>query len=122
MPTYDYRCAACGHELEIFQSMSESPKRKCPECGKLRLERQIGMGAGVIFKGSGFYETDYRSDSYKQGARADSKAAEGGRADSKAASEGKATKDSGEKPQPTGEKPPSTGEKKPAQKKPKKAD
>ena len=55
MPTYDYLCAGCGHELEIFQSMSESPKRKCPKCGKLKLERQIGMGAAVIFKGSGFY-------------------------------------------------------------------
>ncbi len=53
MPTYDYVCGACGHELEIFQSMSESPKRKCPECGGLQLERQIGMGAGVLFKGSG---------------------------------------------------------------------
>ena len=61
MPTYDYICQACGHELEIFQSMTESPKRKCPECGKLKLKRQIGTGAGLIFKGSGFYETDYRS-------------------------------------------------------------
>ena len=69
MPTYDYICQACGHELEIFQSMTESPKRKCPECGKLKLKRQIGTGAGLIFKGSGFYETDYRSDSYKKAAK-----------------------------------------------------
>ena len=71
MPTYDYRCDACGHELEIFQSITENPKRKCPECGKLKLQRVIGTGAGIIFKGSGFYETDYRSDSYKKAAEAD---------------------------------------------------
>ena len=68
MPHYDYVCDACGHELEIFQSMSESPKKKCPECGKMKLYRKIGTGAGVLFKGSGFYETGYRSDSYKQDA------------------------------------------------------
>lgn len=72
MPTYDYRCNACGHEFELFQSMSASSKRKCPECGKLKLERLIGTGAAVIFKGSGFYETDYRSDGYKKAAKADS--------------------------------------------------
>jgi putative FmdB family regulatory protein len=71
MPTYDYECRACGAELEIFQSMSESPKRKCPECGKLKLSRKIGTGAGILFRGSGFYETDYRSDSYKKSAEAD---------------------------------------------------
>jgi len=71
MPTYDYACEACGHELEIFQSMSEKPKRKCPKCNALKLYRKIGSGAGVIFKGSGFYETDYRSASYKKGAEAD---------------------------------------------------
>ena len=71
MPTYDYRCDHCGHELEIFQSITESAKRKCPECGKLKLKRVIGSGAGIIFKGSGFYETDYRSDSYKKGAEKD---------------------------------------------------
>ena len=67
MPTYDYRCNGCRHELEIFQSISESPKRKCPKCGKSKLERQIGAGAGVLFRGGGFYQTDYRSDSYKKG-------------------------------------------------------
>ena len=70
MPTYDYRCDACDHELEIFQSMSESPKRKCPSCGRLKLRRMIGNGAGIIFKGSGFYQTDYRSKSYQAGAEA----------------------------------------------------
>lgn len=72
MPTYDYRCNNCDHEFELFQSMSASHKRKCPECGKNALERLIGTGAAVMFKGSGFYETDYRSESYKKAAKADS--------------------------------------------------
>ncbi len=76
MPTYEYLCQACGHEFELFQSMSASVKRKCPECGKLKLKRLIGIGSGVIFKGSGFYQTDYRSDSYKKAAEADKKASE----------------------------------------------
>ena len=76
MPTYDYICEACGAALEIFQSMKESAKKKCPECGKMALERLIGTGAAVMFKGSGFYETDYRSDSYKKSAEADKKASE----------------------------------------------
>jgi putative FmdB family regulatory protein len=71
MPTYDYRCAACGHELEVFQSITESPKRKCPACKKRKLERRIGGGAAFLFKGSGFYVTDYRSDSYKKAADAE---------------------------------------------------
>ncbi len=79
MPTYDYRCKQCGHEFELFQSMKERPKRKCSECGKNALERLIGAGAGVIFKGSGFYETDYRSESYKKAAEAESKSAENGK-------------------------------------------
>ncbi len=76
MPTYDYRCKECGHEFELFQAMSASVKKKCPECKRMALERLIGTGAAVIFKGSGFYETDYRSDSYKKAAKADQKAAE----------------------------------------------
>ena len=75
MPTYDYDCPACGATLEIFQAMSEAPKRKCPECGALKLKRRIGAGAGILFRGSGFYETDYRSDSYKQAAEKDKPAA-----------------------------------------------
>jgi putative FmdB family regulatory protein len=66
MPTYDYLCANCNHTFEKFESMSANPSKKCPECGKMQLKRLIGAGAGVIFKGSGFYETDYRSESYKQ--------------------------------------------------------
>jgi len=76
MPTYDYRCNACEHEFELFQAMSAGVKKKCPECGKMALERLIGIGAAVMFKGSGFYETDYRSDSYKQGAEAEKKSKE----------------------------------------------
>ena len=68
MPTYDYLCDNCGHELEIFQSITAAPKKKCPDCGKLTLKRLLGTGAGVIFKGSGFYETDYRSEGYKKAA------------------------------------------------------
>jgi putative FmdB family regulatory protein len=71
MPTYDYKCKACEHELEIFQSMSDAVKRKCPRCGKNGLERKIGLGAAVLFKGSGFYQTDYRSASYKKAAESD---------------------------------------------------
>lgn len=72
MPTYDYECNACGHKFEHFQSMTSEPLKKCPECNKNKLRRLIGTGAGIIFKGSGFYITDYRSDSYKAGAKADS--------------------------------------------------
>lgn len=73
MPTYDYECDACGHAFELFQTISEPVKRKCPECKKQKLRRLFGTGAAVMFKGSGFYQTDYRSDSYKKAAAADSK-------------------------------------------------
>lgn len=68
MPTYDYQCSNCNHEFEQFQSITAKPLRKCPECGKNSLRRLMGTGAGIIFKGSGFYQTDYRSDSYKKSA------------------------------------------------------
>ena len=71
MPTYDYRCKVCGHEFEYFQSMKDDALRKCPACKKASLERLIGTGAAILFKGSGFYETDYRSESYKKAAEAD---------------------------------------------------
>ncbi|MDG2094489.1 MAG: zinc ribbon domain-containing protein [Phycisphaerales bacterium] len=72
MPTYDYECGSCGHAFELFQSMSAPIKRKCPECKKSKLKRLIGTGSGVLFKGSGFYETDYRSESYKKAKKEDS--------------------------------------------------
>ena len=66
MPTYDYLCDNCGHKFEKFQSITARPLRKCPKCGRNQLKRLIGTGAGIIFKGSGFYETDYRSENYKE--------------------------------------------------------
>ncbi len=76
MPTYDYACDACEHKWEEFHSMTAKPTKKCPKCGKLKAKRLISAGAGLIFKGSGFYLTDYRSDSYKKSAEADKKASE----------------------------------------------
>jgi len=71
MPTYDYMCESCGYEFEQFQSITAKPLCKCPKCSKRKLKRLIGAGAGVIFKGSGFYQTDYRTDSYKKGKKAE---------------------------------------------------
>ena len=71
MPTYDYKCEACGHAFEKFQSITAPATRKCPKCGRLKVRRQIGTGGGVIFRGSGFYQTDYRSDSYNKAAEKD---------------------------------------------------
>jgi len=71
MPTYDYECDACGEKFEKFQSITAPAIRKCPSCGKLAIRRLIGTGAGVIFKGSGFYQTDYRSESYRKAAASD---------------------------------------------------
>ena len=76
MPTYDYECNACGHQFELFQGINDPIKRKCPECGRLKLQRLFGTGAAVVFKGSGFYETDYRSADYKKAAAADKKSQE----------------------------------------------
>lgn len=63
MPTYEYECKGCGHALEISQPMTEAPKRSCPKCGARKLVRRIGGGGGIIFKGAGFYATDYRKGS-----------------------------------------------------------
>jgi putative FmdB family regulatory protein len=71
MPTYDYLCEACDHEFEAFHSMSAAPIKVCPSCKKKKVVRKIGTGAGIIFKGGGFYETDYRNESYKKAADAD---------------------------------------------------
>lgn len=70
MPTYEYECDACKHRLEELQSFSEAPLKKCPKCKKNKLQRLIGQGAAIIFKGAGFYQTDYRSESYKSAAKA----------------------------------------------------
>jgi putative FmdB family regulatory protein len=76
MPTYEYRCRSCEHRFEVFQSMHEPAKRRCPACGKNALERLIGTGAALLFKGSGFYQTDYRSESYKKAAEAEKPASD----------------------------------------------
>lgn len=83
MPTYDYECRACGEKLEIFHGMTEAPRKKCPKCGKATLERLIGAGGGLIFKGSGFYITDYRSSDYQAQAKADSGSKSGSASESK---------------------------------------
>ncbi|MGC8624179.1 MAG: FmdB family zinc ribbon protein [Phycisphaerae bacterium] len=72
MPTYEYRCELCGHTFEEFQSITAKPIRKCPKCGKLSVKRLISSGAGFIFHGSGFYQTDYRSEKYQAAAKKDS--------------------------------------------------
>ena len=88
MPTYEYICRACGHEFEEFHSIKADPIAVCPKCRKKRVERKIGTGGAVIFKGGGFYETDYRSESYKSGAEAEKKAGTGAEAKGDAASKG----------------------------------
>ena len=75
MPTYEYLCNNCNHTFEKFQSITASPVRKCPECGKMKVRRLIGCGGGIIFKGSGFYETDYRSEGYKKAAKSENEKA-----------------------------------------------
>ncbi|MBW2561878.1 MAG: zinc ribbon domain-containing protein [Deltaproteobacteria bacterium] len=88
MPTYDYECTACKHKFEKFQSITAKSIRKCPACKKLKVKRLIGTGAGIIFKGSGFYQTDYRSSSYQEAAKKDSEKSsveKAGKYDSKAA-------------------------------------
>ena len=81
MPTYEYQCEACGHKFERFQSITAEPIKKCPECGKNKVKRLIGIGAGMIFKGSGFYITDYRDKSYTEKAKAESGGGGGGSKD-----------------------------------------
>ncbi len=88
MPTYDYICDDCGHEFEAYEPITADPRKDCPECHKETLRRKIGPGAAILFKGSGFYQTDYRSESYKKAAQAD-KPSDGG---------GKSSSDSSPKP------------------------
>jgi len=98
MPHYDYVCDACGHKFELFQSMKDEPVKKCPECKKLKLRRLFGTGSAVVFKGSGFYQTDYRSDSYKKQASAEKSANEGGKSDGKSESKSSESKPAESKP------------------------
>jgi len=98
MPTYEYVCRKCEHRFERFQSIKAGPVRKCPSCGKASAQRLVSAGGGIIFKGSGFYETDYRSDSYKKGQESEKKAPSSATTEKKAeAAESK----SSEKPKPT---------------------
>lgn len=93
MPTYDYHCDACNKDFEIYHSITEEARRKCPKCGKNKLRRLIGTGAAIMFKGSGFYTTDYRSESYKKRAEADKPTAEA-KSDSKSESKAAAKAES----------------------------
>ena len=92
MPTYEYQCNACDHRFDEFQSFSDEPLKKCPACKKKKLRRLLGSGAAIIFKGSGFYETDYRSESYKSAAKADAEASKPAEAVKPAESNGTAGK------------------------------
>ena len=94
MPTYEYKCQACDHAFELFQSIKAASVRKCPQCGKLRVKRLIGIGAGVIFKGSGFYQTDYRSESYRKDAEKDKPVKTGEKTDKKTDKNTDSAKDS----------------------------
>ena len=85
MPTYDYKCTQCGHAFEVFHSMSAEPVSVCPECDG-KVQRLIGTGAGILFKGSGFYQTDYRSPEYKKAASSDQPAKAPAKKDEKSAS------------------------------------
>ena len=96
MPTYDYQCEECGHAFAEFHPMSQDPLKKCPECEKDTLRRLIGAGAGIIFKGSGFYETDYRSESYKKAEAADAPGKSKESSDSSSKSESKSESKSGD--------------------------
>ena len=95
MPTYEYQCDACGHNFDEFQYFSEAALTKCPKCKKNKLHRVFGTGAAIIFKGSGFYETDYRSESYKAGQKKEEDAAKPAEAKKETKSESK-TESNGE--------------------------
>ncbi len=92
MPTYDYECNACNHTMELFQSITAKHIRKCPECGKLKLKRLIGTGSTIIFKGSGFYQTDYRSEGYKSQEKAEKESSTADKKDKKDKKDSKAKK------------------------------
>lgn len=99
MPTYDYKCENCGYDFERFQAITARPIRKCPRCGQRGLKRLIGSGSGLIFKGSGFYQTDYRSESYKKAEKSEKGVADTDAAEKKTATKTKDSK-AGEKAEP----------------------
>jgi putative FmdB family regulatory protein len=113
MPTYEYACPKCGHQFEQFQSMRDEPLKKCPKCNKTGLKRLVGSGAGLIFKGTGFYITDYKNKSGgkesgagKEGAGKKEGGGESKPADAKPGSDSKPTS-----PTPSTSKPPESGKK-----------
>jgi len=91
MPTYDYQCQVCEHEWELYQSMKDSPVTHCPKCKKKKAKRLLGVGAGIIFKGTGFYETDYKkkSGNEKKESSGDSGASDTGKSSGKSSSSDK---------------------------------
>lgn len=97
MPTYDYECDACGHTFEEFQSMTAKPLKVCPQCKKRKLRRLIGTGAALLFKGSGFYTTDYRSSEYQKQAKAETSSATSSSADSSKSTSESKSKSAGDK-------------------------
>lgn len=102
MPTYDYECQACGHAWELFQSMKDDPVKSCPKCKKRKAKRLMGLGAGLIFKGSGFYETDYkRAGSGKKESGADSGESQSSSAESKGTEKKSSGSDAKTKKEPT---------------------
>ncbi len=98
MPTYDYECTRCGHQFEKFQKISAPPAKRCPVC-RGKVKRLIGTGAGLIFKGSGFYSTDYRSDNYRQAKKREEKSSSTGGAGEKASRNKDKTKSSASSPE-----------------------
>ena len=102
MPTYDYECQACGHAWELFQSMKDDPIKSCPKCKKRKAKRLMGLGAGLIFKGSGFYETDYkRAGSGKKESGGDSGESQSSSAESKGTEKKSSGSDAKTKKEPT---------------------
>jgi putative FmdB family regulatory protein len=94
MPTYDYQCQACGHSWELFQSMNDDPEKSCPKCKKRKAKRLLGVGAGLIFKGTGFYETDYKNKSGGEKKEGSSDSDSGSSDSSKSSDSGKSSESS----------------------------